>query len=312
MVLMEFAIIKYRSLYNIRIGRTRMRSLGAVGSTIHSMIKFPNNQGVVTMETSREALQECKHLERVQGSLKEVQWRQREEKMSKIREQAERMRKKHSPSAMNFQTTMGTMLTTNCKQLLADVLRENRERMMKNKPAFIRRKEYIVSPICQKRKKLCTTLQRMMEKVLANQRGRNVGTYLKEILIKSKSKMGLVQDIKETLKKLKRVNIKIDPTMFSFKVKEGRFLGHMVTEKGLRADPGRIHAIILSPTLRSPNQIRSLFQQLTAISKFIPKLAELKHPIREARTRIEKAKESGWTNEAEEDLQRIKRKLSKL
>ncbi|GJS88541.1 reverse transcriptase domain-containing protein [Tanacetum coccineum] len=49
-----------------------------------------------------------------------------------------------------------------------------------------------------------------------------------------------------------------------------------------------------------------------AITKFIPKLAELKHPIREARTRMEKAKESGWTNEAEEALRRIKRKLSKL
>ncbi|GJW98072.1 hypothetical protein Tco_0179880 [Tanacetum coccineum] len=86
----------------------------------------------------------------------------------------------------------------------------------------------------------------------------------------------------------------------------------MVTKEGLRADPGRIQVIILSPTPRSPNQIRSLFLQLIAISKFIPKLAELKHPIREARTRMEKAKESGWTNEAEEALQRIKRKLSKL
>ncbi|GJQ99237.1 hypothetical protein Tco_0522222 [Tanacetum coccineum] len=42
-----------------------MRSLGAVGSAIHSMIKFSTNQGVVTLETSREALQECKYLERV-------------------------------------------------------------------------------------------------------------------------------------------------------------------------------------------------------------------------------------------------------
>ncbi|GJW43421.1 hypothetical protein Tco_0072220 [Tanacetum coccineum] len=64
-----------------------MRSIGAVGSTIHSMIKFPTNQGIVTMETSREDLWECRHLERVQGSWTEVQWHQREEKMSRIREQ---------------------------------------------------------------------------------------------------------------------------------------------------------------------------------------------------------------------------------
>ncbi|GJV42716.1 reverse transcriptase domain-containing protein [Tanacetum coccineum] len=100
--------------------------------------------------------------------------------------------------------------------------------------------------------------------------------------------------------------------MSSFEVKEGKFLGHMVTEEGLRADPERIQAIILSPTPRSPNQIRSLFLQLTAINKSIPKLAELKHPLHEVRTRMETSKEAGWTNEAEEALRRIKRKLGKL
>ncbi|GJV43918.1 reverse transcriptase domain-containing protein [Tanacetum coccineum] len=59
-VLMKFAIIKYRSPYNIIIGWTRMRSLRAIGSTIHSMIKFPTNQGIIMMETSREALWECR------------------------------------------------------------------------------------------------------------------------------------------------------------------------------------------------------------------------------------------------------------
>ncbi|GJY13492.1 hypothetical protein Tco_0382801 [Tanacetum coccineum] len=87
MVLMEFLIVKCRSPYNVIIGRTRMRSLEAVGSTIHSMIKFPTNQGIVTIETSREALWKCRQLERVQGWWKEVQWRQREEQMSRIREQ---------------------------------------------------------------------------------------------------------------------------------------------------------------------------------------------------------------------------------
>ncbi|GJZ18880.1 reverse transcriptase domain-containing protein [Tanacetum coccineum] len=62
MVLMEFAIIKCRSPFNVIIGRTEMRSLGAVGSTIHSMINFPTNQGIVTLETNREALWECIHL----------------------------------------------------------------------------------------------------------------------------------------------------------------------------------------------------------------------------------------------------------
>ncbi|GJV17297.1 reverse transcriptase domain-containing protein [Tanacetum coccineum] len=62
-------------------------------------------------------------------------------------------------------------------------------------------------------------------------------------------------------------------------VKKGRFLGHMVTKEGVRANPKKVQAIILSLTPKSPNQIRSLFLQLTAISKFIPKLAELQYPF---------------------------------
>ncbi|GKD47803.1 reverse transcriptase domain-containing protein [Tanacetum coccineum] len=151
-VLMEFAIVKCHSPYNVIIGRTRMRSLIAVGSTIHSMIKFPTNQGIVTMETSREALWECRQLEMVQGSWKEVQWRQHKEQMSSIREQAILRTKSssdHGPNQgpvplektwdkentkeiltssqerLNQYVTIGTTLTADCKRLLTDVLREN-------------------------------------------------------------------------------------------------------------------------------------------------------------------------------------------
>ncbi|GJR00075.1 hypothetical protein Tco_0523059 [Tanacetum coccineum] len=307
-----------------------MRSLGAVGSTIHSMIKFPTNQRVVTMETSRETLRECKHLERVQGSWKEVQWHQREEKMSRIREQAilrarsnfgrrpglgpvtlEKTQRKEDIEGVftinherpDQYVTMGAMLITNCKQLLADILQENMEvfawtglestavlrqiRMAvddKEKNGFhIEEGVYCFTRMPKELKNSAATLQRIMEKVFADQRGRNVEIHLEDIVIKSKSEQNLMQDVKETLRKLIRVNIKIDPTMSSLRVMEGKFLGHMVTEEGLRADPERIHAIILSPTPR-----------------------KLKHPLREARTRMETAKEVRWTNEAEEALQRIK------
>ncbi|GKG16116.1 hypothetical protein Tco_0358439, partial [Tanacetum coccineum] len=96
---------------------------------------------------------------------------------------------------------------------------------------------YCFTHMLKELKNSVDTLQRMMEKVLADQRGRNVEIYLEEIVLKSKSELDLVQDVEETLRKLKRVNIKIDPVTSSFGVKEGRFLGHMITKEGVRADP---------------------------------------------------------------------------
>ncbi|GJS24521.1 reverse transcriptase domain-containing protein [Tanacetum coccineum] len=301
-VLMEFAIIKCRSPYNVIIGQTRMRSLRAVGSTIHSMIKFPTNQGIVTMETSREALWECKHLERVQGPMPLEKTRDRENTEEVFTINHERL---------NQYVTMGTTLITDYKRLLTDVLWKNMEVFQWLKEGMIRKVQppvwvantipvklgngtckvqvdyFSLNKICAKEmypfleegEELASIMrypykcflrlpkeynQRMMEKVLADQRGRNIEIYLEEIVTKSKNKQDLVQDVEETLRKLKRVDIKIDPIMYSFELKDGRFLGHMVRshhqysgEAGVSKDaPGRAKGVLSYFQLGDEGQLR--------------------------------------------------------
>ncbi|GJX68086.1 hypothetical protein Tco_0303813 [Tanacetum coccineum] len=100
---------------------------------------------------------------------------------------------------------------------------------------------YCFTHMPEELKNSTATLQRMMEKVLVDQKGRNVEIYLEEIVIKRKSELDLVQDVEETLRKLKTVNIKIDPVTSSFEIKKGRFLGYMVTKEGVRADPEKMN-----------------------------------------------------------------------
>ncbi|GKF68245.1 hypothetical protein Tco_0197924, partial [Tanacetum coccineum] len=57
---------------------------------------------------------------------------------------------------------------------------------------------YCFTHMPERLKNSATTLQRMMEKVLTNQRGQNVEVYLKEVVVKSKSEHSLVQDVEET------------------------------------------------------------------------------------------------------------------
>ncbi|GJR52101.1 hypothetical protein Tco_1402622 [Tanacetum coccineum] len=65
-VIMEFAVVKSPSPYNALLGRTGMRSLGAVASTIHSMMKFPTSNRIATISTTRETLRECRQIEKAQ------------------------------------------------------------------------------------------------------------------------------------------------------------------------------------------------------------------------------------------------------
>ncbi|GJW67227.1 reverse transcriptase domain-containing protein [Tanacetum coccineum] len=64
---MEFAVVKSHSPYNVILGRTSLRSLGAIASTIHSMIKFHTANGIATMITKRETLHEFRRMEEAQG-----------------------------------------------------------------------------------------------------------------------------------------------------------------------------------------------------------------------------------------------------
>ncbi|GJS24519.1 reverse transcriptase domain-containing protein [Tanacetum coccineum] len=254
-VLMEFAIIKCRSPYNVIIGRTGMRSLRAVGSTINSMIKFPTNQGIVTMETSREALRESRQLERVQGlwkgknagrgirgeNMEVFAWFGSErtvvpqfvmEHQLTIYPLVEPV-VQHPVWAAN---TIPIMLANGTWKVQMDYSSLNKVCAKDMYPfseegeelaslmgypykCFLRLpKEYSQIRMADDNEEKT----RMIEKVLADQRGWNVETYLEEIVIKSKSELDLVQGVEETLIRCKRVNIKIDPVTSSFGVKEGK------------------------------------------------------------------------------------------
>ncbi|GJZ98492.1 reverse transcriptase domain-containing protein [Tanacetum coccineum] len=60
---------------------------------------------------------------------------------------------------------------------------------------------------------------------------------LKEAVIKSKLEQDLIEDVEETLYKLQRLNIKLDPSKCTFRMEEGKFLGYMATTEGIKADP---------------------------------------------------------------------------
>ncbi|GJV73095.1 hypothetical protein Tco_1493090 [Tanacetum coccineum] len=93
-------------------------------------------------------------------------------------------------------------------------------------------------------------LQRMEEKVLADQNGQNIEVYLEEIVMKNRSEQSLIQDVEETVDKLRRVNVKIDPSKCTFGMEEGKFLGYVMTKEGIRGDPEKNQAILRSPTPR--------------------------------------------------------------
>ncbi|XP_042441316.1 uncharacterized protein LOC122026652 [Zingiber officinale] len=86
-----------------------------------------------------------------------------------------------------------------------------------------------------------TTYQHLMNKVFRWQIRRNMEVYVDDILIKSLRAADLCADIKETCHTLRTYGIKLNPQKCLFGAKSGHFLGYIVIERGIEANPSKIY-----------------------------------------------------------------------
>ena len=73
------------------------------------------------------------------------------------------------------------------------------------------------------------TYQRCMQKCLGDQIGRNAHAYVDDIVIKTKERRTLIDDLRETFANLRRFQMKLNPTKCVFGVLAGQLLGFLVS-----------------------------------------------------------------------------------
>src|SRR5664279_1336180 len=69
------------------------------------------------------------------------------------------------------------------------------------------------------------TFQRAMRTCLGTQMGRNVEVYIDDIVVKTKNRDTLIQDLEETFGSLHNINLKLNPEKCVFGVSSGKLLG---------------------------------------------------------------------------------------
>jgi hypothetical protein len=99
------------------------------------------------------------------------------------------------------------------------------------------------------------SFSRMNAKVLHSQYGRNVLTYVYDIIVKSKKQENHVADLQETFANFRQAGLKLNPENCVFRVKKGTFLGCLVSTNGIEANPSKIEAIL---RMEPPNSKRGL------------------------------------------------------
>ena len=88
------------------------------------------------------------------------------------------------------------------------------------------------------------TYQRLVNQMFKKQIGKNVEVYVNDMLVKSKEEEDHLDDLKETFNTLRQYNIKLNPSKCAFGVSLGKFLGFIVSQKGIEANPEKVRAIL--------------------------------------------------------------------
>jgi hypothetical protein len=89
-----------------------------------------------------------------------------------------------------------------------------------------------------------STFSRLTKMVLESQVGRNIFTYVDNIVVASRSKEDHLADLAETFANMRDARLRLNPEKCIFGVRQGKILGYLVSHRGIEANPTKIQAII--------------------------------------------------------------------
>ena len=99
------------------------------------------------------------------------------------------------------------------------------------------------------------TYQRLMNKMFAHQLERNVQIYVDDMLVKSVRENDHLNDLQETFNTLRSYNMKLNLSKCVFGVTTGKFLGFMVSQRGIEVNSEKVRAIL---ELKPPRTVKAV------------------------------------------------------
>jgi hypothetical protein len=88
------------------------------------------------------------------------------------------------------------------------------------------------------------TFCRMTKATLKNQVGRNILSYVDDIVVASRKKETYIPNLAETFANMHEARLKLNPGKCIFRITKGKVFDFLVSTKGIEANPDKIRALI--------------------------------------------------------------------
>ena len=152
-----------------------------------------------------------------------------------------------------------------------------------------------------------STYQKMMTKMFEPQLGRSIEVYIDDMVVKSKMVSKHVGDLRNIFEILRIHKLCINTSKCSFGVGSGKFLGYMVTYRGIEVNPDQIKVINSLQPPRNPKEVQKLTGMTVALNRFISQSEDKCKPFF---LLMNKWKGFEWTEERDLTFKQLKEYLS--
>lgn len=151
------------------------------------------------------------------------------------------------------------------------------------------------------------TLQKLVDTLFGAEFYAKLFAYLDDLIVVNDNFDSHVELLDRVFERLKMANLTVNLSKCEFCKSELKYLGYIVSEKGLTTDPSKIVAINNFPTPKNVKEVRSFLGLASYYRRFIEKFSALARPLSQLTS--SKVKFT-WSNEAEAAFQSLKKALT--
>jgi hypothetical protein len=114
--------------------------------------------------------------------------------------------------------------------------------------------------------------------------------------------------LRELFTRASRYNVGFNKDKLRLKQSSIKYLGHLVTTEGLKADPDKVKAISEMPTLTDKKSMMRFLDIVTFLGRWLPHLADAKKPLSHL---LREEVDWNWSGEQDDKVRNIKTLLTK-
>ncbi|XKL60483.1 hypothetical protein PGB90_007540 [Kerria lacca] len=146
------------------------------------------------------------------------------------------------------------------------------------------------------------SFQRMMNSILQNLIGKICFVYLDDIIIFSTSIENHNFDLKTVFNQLRRYSLRIQPDKSEFYLTQVKYLGHIVSIKGISPDPEKTSKLKTYPQPKNIKEVQQFLGLAGYYRKFVPNYSSISKPLT---LLLHKNCKFEWNNQTQEAFSKL-------